>query len=301
MKLHTVDGELTPVAPFDFNRSLKFLGEFKPISGEQSVTDTGLIKAVRENGHNVAFRLQSTGTIEQPSLAYTLFSPERLDGATRQAVLNRISFFLSLDEDLKPFYRLGEQDPHFAPIIKELYGYHQVKFLTPFEVACWAILSQRNLMTVAQKMKQTLTGHFKNGVEIDGHCYLAFPDAEQVATLSAGQLNDLIRNERKAETLSGVAAAFTHADENFLRTAPYAEAEKWLRAIKGIGEWSASFILLRGLGRMEWVPVGEVKLQEAAGQIYRPGQPLDLEDLKNLGQPYGQWQGYWAHYLRVAS
>ena len=176
-----------------------------------------------------------------------------------------------------------------------------MKFLTPFENACWAILSQRNLISVALRMKQNLAKHFKNSLEVDGQEFSAFPEAEQVSRLSTDEINDLVHNERKAECLSAVASAFERVNEEWLRTAPYAEAEKWLRSIKGIGEWSASFILLRGLGRLEEVPVSEMKLQQAAGQVYRQGHRVTQEDLVELGQPYGIWRGYWAHYLRVGA
>jgi hypothetical protein len=40
-----------------------------------------------------------------------------------QTVRERISFFLSLDDDLRPFYAIGEEDPAFEPVIQMLYGY----------------------------------------------------------------------------------------------------------------------------------------------------------------------------------
>ena len=299
MELHTQQGSLQPVAPFDWNRSLEFLGYFKPSRGEQSVGPGSLVKAVRENSQTVAFEVRSTGNVEQPALEYTLFSKEPLNDETARAVQNRISFFLSLDDDLRPFYEIGATDPAFAQIIQDLYGYHQVKFLTPFENTCWAILSQRNLMSVAHHQKQALTNHFDNCLEVNDQVLRAFPDADQLARLSAGEIDEVIHNERKAEGLSGVAAAFSRIDEEWLRTAPYAEVEKWLRSIKGIGEWSASFVLVRGLGRVEKLPVGEARILEAAGRLYRHGHRVTQADLAALGQPYGQWQGYWSHYLRV--
>ena len=43
-----------------------------------------------------------------------------------------------------------------------------------------------------------------------------------------------------------VHEAFSVADEPWLRSAPYDQAAAWLRAIDGIGPWSAAFVLLRG-------------------------------------------------------
>jgi DNA-3-methyladenine glycosylase II len=87
-------------------------------------------------------------------------------------------------------------------------------------------------------------------------------------------------------------------DAAFLREADYDDVYKWLRGIRGIGDWSASFILLRGLGRMEHLPRGEKRVLDAASRVYK--RPVTQATLDHLGERYGPWRGYWAHYLRVA-
>ncbi len=73
------------------------------------------------------------------------------------------------------------------------------------------------------------------------------------------------------------------------------------QTIKGIGEWSATFIMVRGLGRMEYIPLTETRLLEAASKVYGHGKELSREELIHLAERYGPWQGYWAHYLRVGT
>src|SRR6266508_4138566 len=76
------------------------------------------------------------------------------------------------------------------------------------------------------------------------------------------------------------------------RAAPYAEVEDWLRAIKGLGAWSATFVLLRGLGRMDQLPVGEARLGEAVAKVY--GRALLDTELAAIAERYGAYRGYWA-------
>jgi DNA-3-methyladenine glycosylase II len=234
-------------------------------------------------------------------LEYTLFSVKPFSQAMENAVVERITFFLSLKDDLQPFYRLGRADPDFAPIIEHLYGYHQVKFLTPFENACWAVLTQRNPMKIAQQTKQALVEKYGSSLEVSGSVYWAFPEPKQIAVVDESELLKLIRNDRRTEYLVAVARAFSEADEEFLKTASDEAVEAWLRNIKGIGEWSATFIMVRGLGRMERVPLTEARLFEAASRVYGHGEELSRVDLMRLADKYGPWQGYWAHYIRVAS
>ncbi len=222
------------------------------------------------------------------------------DDALERAVVDRIAFFLSLDDDLRPFYALARDDPPFAPILERLYGYHQVKFLTPFENACWAVLSTRTPMPAARKLKDALTERFGGSLIVDGTLHLAYPEPARLAAVDPADLAATLGDGRKARYLSGIARAFAGTDEGWLRSAPYDEVEAWLRRLDGIGPWSSAFVLLRGLGRMERVPA-EKRLLEAVAGVYGQGRTMTSRDVERIAARYGPWQGYWAHYLRAAS
>ena len=299
--MYTESGTLIPTPPFNFDKSLNFLGAFMPTRQEQTISSHTLTKAISIDEQTIVFQLISMGTTENSQLEYTLFSPEPITEETQNTVVERMTFFLSLKDDLQPFYRIGQEDADFSPIIELLYGYHQVKFLTPFENACWAVLTQRNPMKIAQKTKQALIEKYGNHLEVNENVYSAFPEPIQIAVVDESELLKVIRNDQRTEYLIATARAFSEVNEEFLKTAPDEEVEAWLRNIKGIGEWSATFIMVRGLGRMEYIPLTETRLLEAASKVYGHGEELSREDLKRLAERYGSWQGYWAHYLRVGT
>jgi len=299
--MYTESGILIPTPPFDFDKSLNFLGVFMPTKQEQTVSVHTLTKAISIDGQTIVFQLISIGTAENTRLEYTLFSAEPISEETQSAVVERMTFFLSMKDDLQPFYHIGREDVDFAPIIEILYGYHQVKFLTPFENACWAVLTQRNPTKLAQKTKQALIEKYGNQLEVQGKVYRAFPEPIQLVVAHYDEILKVIRNDRRAEYLIATARAFSEVDDDFLKSAPDEEVEAWLRNIKGIGEWSATFIMIRGLGRTEYIPLTETRLLEAASKVYGHGKELSREELKRLAERYGAWQGYWAHYLRVGT
>ena len=299
--MYTEIGKLYPTPPFDFDKSLNFLGVFMPTRQEQTISLHMLTKAISFDGQPIVFQVCSTGTIEDPQLDYTLFSAEPVSEDIQRAVAERITFFLSLEDDLQPFYRIGQEDANFAAIIDSLYGYHQVKFLTPFENACWAVLTQRNPMNMAQKTKQALIEKYGSKLEVHGNVYRAFPEAIQIAVADYDELLQVIRNDRRTEYLIAAAQAFSEVDDEFLKTASDEEVEAWLRSIKGIGEWSATFIMIRALGRMEHIPLSEERLLAAASKVYGHGKEISRDELKDLADRYGRWQGYWSHYLRVGT
>ncbi len=301
MELHTATGEIAATPPFDFAQSLRFLGLFAPTRCEQALEEMALTKAVGVAGRTVVFRVEAAGTVEDPRLAYTLHAAEPLGPAVEGAARDRIAFYLSLADDLRPFYARAADDPPFAPTVRRLYGYHQVKFPTPFENACWAILSQRTPPVVARRLKDALTAHFGGALTVAGAVRRAFPEAAALAAAGPNCLAALLGNGRKAAFLASAGAAFARADEGWLRTAPYDEVEAWLRRIDGIGPWSATFVLLRGLGRMERIaPASEREFLAAVSRVYGDGKSLTAAEARRIAERYGPWQGYWAHYLRVA-
>ena len=265
---------------------------------DQTVSELSMTKAVRVGGRTIVFHLRPTGTIKMPALKYTLFSNHPFSHGLTDVVIDRVSFFLSLNDNLDEFYRLAINDPNFAPVFQKLYGLHQVKFLTPFECACWAVLSQRNQLNAARKAKQALLERFGTSLEVKGHTYLAFPEPGRLAEAPPQELKEVIRHERREDYLAHIIKAFTEVDERFLRTGEYDKVEEWLKNIRGIGEFSSKLIMVRGLGRMDKLAV-EKRLIVAAGRVY--GRPMKEQRLHVIAEKYGRAKGYWAYYLRTAS
>src|SRR4051794_26520630 len=130
MKEYTAEGHLRPRPPFDFAPALTFLRGFPLTRDEQTLGEQTLTRALAIAGQPIAFQVTSTGSVDAPTLHYSLVSPQPIFAAMQRAVADRLAFFLSLDDDLAPFYARAAEDAAFAPVLQQLYGYHQVKFLT---------------------------------------------------------------------------------------------------------------------------------------------------------------------------
>src|SRR5207249_5415781 len=167
---------------------------FPPMREDQTVSELSMTKAVRVGGRAIVFQLKPTGTIKMPGLKYTLFADHPFSRGLTEVVIDRISFFLSLSDDLDQFYRIAINDSNFAPVLQKLYGLHQVKFLTPFESACWAVLSQRNQLSAARRANQALLERFGTSHGVKGHVYRALPEPGQLADASNEDLKQLIRH-----------------------------------------------------------------------------------------------------------
>ncbi|WP_394835413.1 hypothetical protein LVJ94_00615 [Pendulispora rubella] len=298
--LHTVSGELLVQAPADFAHMLSFMRGFAPLAGagEQCLGRSSVAAARMVDGRPVVFELSATDDPER--LAYRLHSEIALSFDARVRLLRRVRFQFGLDDDLAAFYGLADRDRSFSRVVTQLYGMHHVKFPSVFEIACWAVLMQREPMARARQTKRALMERFGASLEVEGYVHWAFPEARTIAEASPSALADVVRHSRKAAAIFTLARAFAEMPEEFLRTVPYAEAEAWLRALPMIGDFSATFILFRGLGRMQRFAAAQNEhLVEAARRVYH-APTLSDADVSRMGERYGEWRGYWALYLRAS-
>lgn len=278
---------ITP--PFDFRHTLTFLSGFAPAQGEQT-TDGELRRATRVGGQTVGFVVRQDGA----ELEVTLHPERPLSPQDEAALRARIAFFLATEVDLRPFYALPEQDQAFRPVIQAIHGFHQPRFLAPFEAACWAVITQRLPGTQARRIKRALSE--RCGEPWEG--LPAFPEPTDLAGLSEADLHGILLTERKARAVAGLALAFQGVTTAELVSRPYQEVRAWLLGLYGIGPWSALFIMLRGLGRVERLDLdGPLlnELQKAAQPVYGDRTPAEL---RRMAERYGDQQGQWAIYLR---
>ena len=56
----TEEGFLSPKPPFDFAKSLDFLGAFTPMRDDHQIEEQSLTRAVGVGGQTVVFRIRST-------------------------------------------------------------------------------------------------------------------------------------------------------------------------------------------------------------------------------------------------
>ena len=290
---HSVRGVLHATPPFDFAKSLAFVCSFPPTAGEQDVGAGTLTKAIIVRGRPILFEL--TATRDATTLAYALHAMAPVDDVTRDTALRRIRFQLSLDDDLAPFHALARDDASFAPVLRRQHGLHHPKFPSAFEIAVWSVLTQRMPIAAARKVKRALVE--KLGAQIGEH--RAFPEASTLAAAREDEVAAIVRHTRKAAALVAIANAFASVDADaYLATAPFDEAEAWLRALPLLGPWSTAFILFRGLGRMPRLAIEGGPIADAARRAY--GAISDREVLA-ISERYGEWCGYWALYLRAGS
>ncbi|WP_207483698.1 AlkA N-terminal domain-containing protein [Arenibaculum pallidiluteum] len=191
------------------------------------------------------------------------------------------------------------RDPLLAPLVAERPGLRVPGGWDGFELGVRAVLGQQVSVEAARRLAGRLTALCGTPVppERRHHTALraAFPTAAQVAGADLAALR--MPGARKA-ALAALAAA-AEADPRLF--APAGSAEETvarLRAIPGIGEWTAQYIALRAVRETDAFPASDVGLlRGAAGTAGRRPSPAEL---RGQAEPWRPWRAYAAQHLWAA-
>jgi AraC family transcriptional regulator of adaptative response / DNA-3-methyladenine glycosylase II len=202
-----------------------------------------------------------------------------------------LSRLLGLNRDPRPFERHVAAAPALAPLIAGRRGLRILQTPDPFDGLIWAIVGQQINLAFAFTLRRRLVERAGTPV-LAGLC--APPTAERVAGLEIEELTRDQFSRRKAEYLIGAARriAAGELDLERLAAAPAAEAEAELLAVRGLGPWSAHYLMMRAFGFEDCVPVGDSGLVRGLMKFFRlaerPG-PGATRELMRPFAPYRSW------------
>src|SRR6185437_6792965 len=114
----------------------------------------------------------------------------------------------------------------------------------------WGILGQQINLTYAYTLKRRLVETFGSSIEWEGRPYWIFPKPEDIAHLTVEDLAPLKMTVKKCEYLIGVAQLMEDGSLSkslVMETGNFKGAEKVLVKIRGIGPWTANYVLMRCL------------------------------------------------------
>lgn len=289
--LHVTRTRLATPRGFELEHTLSFFCSFPPTRGEQRASEGVLTKAWSIEGRAALVELRA----DTDGLSARITTERPLSEPAAAALVARVRFQLSLDDDLTELEARAATDTAFAPVARRWRGHHHVKFPTPFEIAVWAVLAQRN-QRAGRRTKDALVAALGPSLVVAGLAHRAFPEPSAVLAAGETQLRALGIDEARSRAIATIARAFAQPSyERWLLEAPIDVAEAELRALPRIGPWSAAFVLFRGLGRMERLADASGPILEAARRVYGPKTEREL---RAIAASYGRSCGYWSLYLR---
>jgi DNA-3-methyladenine glycosylase II len=213
--------------------------------------------------------------------------------AVKAKVAALVARMLGLDLDLSDFYRIAGRDAHLRDLAERLRGMKPVRYATVFEAFANAVACQLVSLSAGMHVLNRLAQAFGVSVEVDGIAapMRSFPIAAAVARSNPGAMRALGLSMQKGEYLVGLAVeALNPNDRDFasIERLTDDDAIARLSTIRGVGRWTAEYVMLRGFGRInifpgddvgarnklfEWLGVSDAPTYDGVGRILERWHP----------------------------
>ena len=276
---------LTPLGPFSLTNQNRYFGGWVTADGDGRSILMAFPVEGWQHAAAVEIRQEDDGTITG-----TIAGDGDPDAAWRQALA-----VLSLDVDGTGFPAIGLADPVIGALQREHAFLRPVLFHSPYEAACAFVIAHRLRIVQGRAIRRRMAEQFGEAVTIGGTVTHAFPSPRRLLQL------DTIPgvNDEKVLRLHGIARAALDGvlDRERLRRLPVGQALAEVRRLRGIGDFFAAGIVLRGAGVVDAVPDDEMT-RAGVQHAYRLPDPPTYERFAAIAEawrPFRMWCSVLVH------
>ncbi len=278
-------------APYDWPAMLAFV-RLRAVAGIEAVEGAVYRRAVRLG--------DGEGTIEvtdDPGRDGLVATLRLSDGGTVDGVAFRLRRMFDLDAALADVNAHLSRDPGLAPLVAARPAVRVPGGWDGFEIAMRAVIGQQVSIAAARRLNGRLVERCEGGLPsaAGGGPNRLFPTPRQVI---AADLSAMGMPGARIAALRAVAEAALNDPHLFRRAATVEETVARLRAVKGIGEWTAHYIAMRACREMDAFPASDVGLLRGAADAtgLRP-RPAELLARAEAWRP---WRAYAAQQIWAA-
>lgn len=291
---------LPPVPPFRLDLTVWALRR-RP-TNQIDCWDGNTFRRVLEIDHEPAeISVQQDAVAQKPRLLVSITAHSPSSSAQKE-VKNQLERMLGLRLDLSSFYRLAKQDPKIAPLVEEFRGLKPPRFPTVFEAVANGIACQQLSLLVGILLLSRLAGEYGETIASSGRGLRSFPSPEDLSGARFRSLKALGFSGHKAEFLLAIASKLRHGnlDLEKLEYCDDQEALQILEKLAGIGRWTAEYVLLRGLGRLNVFPGDDVGARNNLARFLGRRKPLDYEGVRRAVAKWQPYAGFLYFHLLLA-
>lgn len=166
--------------------------------------------------------------------------------------------------------------------------------VSPFELAVRAILGQQISVGAARTLSSRVAATWGTSLDAESTAEFShsFPEPHD---LREARLEDVGTSPLRADAVRALAEAVEGGRIQLRRSADdLPETEAALLKIRGIGPWTAAYIMVRALGDRDAIPVGDLGLRQALAPA---DEPLTSRELAARAELWRPWRAYAAVHL----
>jgi DNA-3-methyladenine glycosylase II len=193
------------------------------------------------------------------------FEAAPANAGDRRTLAALVTQVFSLDVDVSPYFHRLRRERGFADIARRCAGLRPQRFATLWEtlangLACQQLTLESGLMRLGRLCERF-------GPPTPDGTRVGPPDPGRVANAPVSVLRQAGFSVRRAVELRELARLPLDRFEAELRALSDDEARARLLELPGVGPWTADYVLLRGLGRLDVFPAGDVGAARTLGRI----------------------------------
>jgi DNA-3-methyladenine glycosylase II len=288
---------IRPKPPFDFQRSAQMHSRFR--NSLPDLYEDGIyMRVLRANRMPVLVSVSSKGTTEEPKLLIathpSLNKPEVL------SLKRLLGSMLEPTFDFDHFYAIAKKDAIMRTIAKKLRGLRPIRPPTIFESAIIAITEQQISLHAATAIRSRLIQRYGDRVTREGRTFYGFPTPESLVRAKPAGLRRVGLSATKARCISEFSRRIADGGFNLegLRRMDDDQVADELTKFWGIGKWTAEYVLVRGMGRVNSLPADDLGIRRAVSQAYFNGRKISAEMVRKImTEKFAPYSGIAACYL----
>lgn len=277
--------------PYDWNAMLDYL-RARAIDGMEIVEDGIYRRSLSYGG------VQGTVAVahvpERQTLLATIHFPSI---RALPAIVTCIRHLFDVGADIDTITTHLAKDRTLAPLIASRPGLRAPGCWDGFELAVRAVLGQQITVTAARRLGGTLVLRYGESIPHaeDGRLIRTFPSAR---CLAAADLSLIGMPAARRATVKALAQAAIANPRLFTLRGSIEDNIALLRAIPGIGAWTAQYIALRALREPDAFPATDLGLLRGAARV--DGRTPTAPQLLRRAEAWRPWRAYAAQYLWIA-
>lgn len=286
----SVEFTLEPVPPFRLDLTVWALRR-RPDNVVDRWDGRVYRRALAVGSEVVGIAVTQVGTVDAPELRVTATAGRSGSEGLRRAVTDSLERMLGLGVDLTEFYGLAGADQTLWALVEPLVGLKPPRFPTIFETIVNAISCQQITLTLCIRLLNRLAETYGSALEQREGPLHAFPGPGDLHALDPADLRQMQYSTQKARAVVELAreVAEGRLDLEGLGCLPGELIADRLRQLRGVGRWTAEYVLLRGFGRLHVFPGDD---SGATGNLRRWLGISETLDYGSVRQVVEQFQPY---------
>jgi 3-methyladenine DNA glycosylase/8-oxoguanine DNA glycosylase len=211
----------------------------------------------------------------------------------------RMRFALGVDDDLRPFLRRHARDPLIGHSVRTRPWLRVGRRPEPFEALVWAVCEQlieyERAAAIQRRLVMRLGRRWTGTVDEESWAsgLRDLPTAAKLSMTAPAEIESCDLAAARAIALRRAAREVAQGRVD-LHDPEHERGWKRLRAIGGIGAWTVETMALRGQGRYDQLPAGDLGLLKLVGHCLSGGDPrarAQEHEVRAFFEPYGEWAG----------